>query len=109
VGPPELERIRASGGRAFPRRGHHEPVFGIAATEEQARRVAREWNAEGRVGYVTSFEVDAEWCERYVAADPGDGQLWISTETVPDLNAHLVGEILVLSALRPPPATRTRS
>jgi hypothetical protein len=79
VGPPELERIRASGGRAFPRRGHHEPVFGIAATEEQARRVARQWHAEERVGYGSCFAGGAEWGERSVPAYPGDGQSCYTT------------------------------
>jgi len=108
VGPPELERIRASGGRAFPMRGHHEPVFSMASSEARARAVVREWLVEGRSGYVIRFELEADWCDRHVSAAP-DGDPWVATEAIPALNAHLVGEIRMLAALRPPPPMRTRS
>jgi len=109
VGPPELERIRAARSRAFPKRLHHDPVFVMAASAGRARATARQWNAEGRVGYVLSFEVDAAWCRTHVSADAGDrGERWIPAEAVPDLNAHLVAEIRLVDTLRPPPPTRPR-
>jgi len=81
----------------------------MADAEEGARRVVREWNGEGRVGYVTRFELDAAWCDAHVCADAKDGaERWIATEAVPELNAHLKGPIRVVATLRPPPATRSR-
>lgn len=109
VGPTELERIRAARSRAFPKRVHHDPVFAMAASEDLAKRIAREWNAEGRVGYVLRFEVDAGWCRAHLSADAGDrGERWIPAEGLRDLNAHLVGDIRLVATLRPPPPTRPR-
>jgi hypothetical protein len=111
VGPAELELIRATGGSAFPKRVHHEPILTLTPSEEVARREARSWNVEDqRVGYVVRFEVDAGWLARYPVQDPdGAPQHWIPNEEIAALNDRILTPIQVVAALRPPPATRTRS
>ncbi|MBX3117675.1 MAG: hypothetical protein KF784_01315 [Fimbriimonadaceae bacterium] len=103
VGQAELDLIAQSGYAAFPPRLPIQPIFYPVLSEEYAIQIARDWNtkdaASGFVGYVTRFEVDAEWAARYPVQTAGASQhqeLWIPAEELEDFNAHIVGKIEVI-------------
>jgi hypothetical protein len=66
VGPVELKLIEASGWRGFPPRLPGQPIFYPVVQEAYARAIARDWNvpASGS-GFVTRFEVDADWLAEF--------------------------------------------
>ncbi len=104
VGPRELELIRASGYREFPPRLPDQPIFYPVLTEEYAAKIAREWNATkastGYTGYVTRFQVRAEYLSRYEVHDVGGSRFqeyWIPAEDLPEFNANIVGLIEVIA------------
>jgi hypothetical protein len=104
VGPKELARIRELGWRAFPPRLHFQPIFYPVLNEAYARRIARDWNATkadtGYLGYVTRFELEAEYAsrfERHVVGGREHEELWVPAEELEEFNAHIVGEIQVVA------------
>jgi len=104
VGPKELELIEASGWRAFPKRLPGQPVFYPVLNEDYATQIARDWNAKQEgVGYVTRFEVNAEYARRYPPQTVGSSlhkELWVPAEELPEFNANIVGEIKVIAEFR---------
>lgn len=99
VGPKELELIEASGWREFPPRLEDQPIFYPVLNEGYAVQIARDWNvpASGS-GYVTRFEVDAEFLSRYprqVVGGREHEELWVPAEELEQFNAHIVGPIEV--------------
>ncbi len=107
VGPKELELIKASGYRAFPPRLPDQPIFYPVLTEEYAAKIAREWNATtastGYTGYVTRFQVRAEYLSRYEVHDAGGSryqEYWIPAEDLPKFNTNIVELIEVISTYR---------
>ena len=110
VGQRELERIAASGYRAFPPRLGHQPFFYPVANEAYAAQIARDWNtrdeASGYVGYVTRFAVDAAFLARYPVRRVGAAvheEYWVPAEELAAFNAHIVGVIEVVAEFRPDP------
>ena len=100
VGPKELELIEASGWKAFPPRLPDQPIFYPVMNEEYAIQIARDWNvpASGS-GYVTRFEVDAEFMQRYPLQTVGGRQhteWWVPAGELEQLNDHIVGLIEVI-------------
>ena len=75
VGQRELELIAGTAFRAFPARLAHQPLFYPVLTEAYAIEIARDWNtrdaASGYVGYVTRFDVEAEFLTRYPVRTAG--------------------------------------
>lgn len=66
VGPRELALIEKLDFRGFPPRLPEQPIFYPVLNEEYAVQIARDWNVkESGSGYVTRFEVDADFLERY--------------------------------------------
>jgi len=66
VGPRERELIEESGWTKFPPRLPEQPIFYPVLTEEYAAQIARDWNVrDAGAGYVTRFEVDADFIRRY--------------------------------------------
>lgn len=115
VGQRELDLIEASGWRRFPPRLDWQPIFYPVLTEDYAARIARDWNtrdeANGSVGYVTTFEVDAEYLSMHEVHDVGGRELqeyWIPAEELDEFNAKIVGSIEVLSEWRGSPPARVR-
>lgn len=104
TGPEELDLVRASGWREWPPRLPDQPIFYPVLNEDYAARIAREWNLpRSGVGYVTRFDVDADFAARYPVRQAGGRtilELWVPAEELEEFNAHLVGPIrLVLSFL----------
>ena len=99
VGPSELALIEASGWRAFPPRLPDQPIFYPVLNEGYAVQIARDWNvpASGS-GFVTRFEVDADYAARYprqVVGGREHEELWVPAEELAEFNAHIVGLIEV--------------
>jgi hypothetical protein len=101
VGSKELELIEASGFRAFPPRLPEQPIFYPVTNEDYAVQIARDWNAkynDDRRGFVTKFQVDAEYAskfERRVVGAEMHEELWVPAEELSTFNAHLIGNIVV--------------
>jgi hypothetical protein len=99
VGPAELELLRASGWRAWPPRLPDQPIFYPVLNEAYAIKIARDWNVPASgAGYVTRFEVDAEFARRYPVQQAGGRsirELWVPAEELAEFNTHMIGPIVV--------------
>jgi hypothetical protein len=111
VGQKELDLIRESGDREFPPRLPHQPIFYPVLNEDYAVQIARDWNtkdeASGFVGYVTRFQVRAEFLSRYPVQTVGGSQhqeYWIPAADLVQFNRNIVGPIEVIAEFRPEPA-----
>lgn len=106
-GPEELALVEASGWRAWPPRLREQPIFYPVLNEDYAVRIARDWNVPASgVGYVTRFEVDAGFLERYPVRQVGGEtilELWVPAEELEEFNAHIVGLIEVVREFRREP------
>ena len=102
VGPKELALIEASGFREFPPRLPEQPIFYPVLNEEYATQIARGWNApHDGAGYVTRFEVNAEFLQRYPLQTVGSSlhqELWVPAEELAEFNRHIVGAIEVIAS-----------
>lgn len=108
VGQKELDLIHESGDRAFPPRLSFQPIFYPVLNEDYATQIARDWNtkdaASGFVGYVTRFQVRADYLSRYPVQVVGGSQhqeYWIPAEELEDFNRNIVGTIEVVDEFRP--------
>lgn len=107
VGQAELDRIQASGFRAFPPRLPHQPIFYAVLTEQYATQIARDWNtkdaASDFIGYVLGFDVQEEFLSRYRIRTVGDSrhqEYWVAAAELEQFNQHIVGRIQILSVHR---------
>jgi hypothetical protein len=107
VGPGELEKIRASGWRAFPPRLHVQPIFYPVLNEEYARQIARDWNAAsektGYRGFVVRFLIDAEYAARFETHTVGarhHQELWVPADELDALSEAIIGAIEVVAEYR---------
>lgn len=102
VGPAELKLIEDSGWRAFPPRLSRQPIFYPVLTEKYAAEIAKRWNvAESGAGYVTAFEIDADYVERFEVRRVGGREheeLWVPAEELEEFNRLIVGVIRVVRA-----------
>ncbi|MGW7541879.1 hypothetical protein ACWGKQ_12265 [Streptomyces sp. NPDC054770] len=105
TGPVELGLVRESEWRAWPPRLPEQPIFYPVLNEDYAIRIARDWNVEhDGAGFVTRFEVDAEFLRRYPVRQAGGStilELWVPAEELDEFNAHIVGTIEVVHAFHP--------
>ncbi|MCB1053213.1 MAG: hypothetical protein KDC71_21615 [Acidobacteria bacterium] len=102
TGPTELELVAQTGYKRWPPRLPEQPIFYPVTNEEYARKIALEWNVpESGAGFVTRFQVDKTFMERYAVHHVG-GQIhtewWIPAEDLESLNDHIVGLIEVIGA-----------
>ena len=107
VGQKELDLIRDSDYRAFPPRLPHQPIFYPVLNEEYATQIARDWNtkdaASGYVGYVTRFQVRADFLSRYEVHTVGSAvhqEYWIPAEDLAEFNQNIVGMIEIIAEFR---------
>jgi hypothetical protein len=100
VGPAELDLIAASGWKEFPPRLPEQPIFYPVLNEGYAAQIAERWNVrESGTGYVTAFEVDAEYVARFEVRQVGGREhleLWVPAEELAAFNQHIVGPIRVV-------------
>jgi hypothetical protein len=102
VGPEELALIEGSGMRFFPPRLPEQPIFYPVLSEDYAVKIARDWNVPARgAGYVTRFEVRADFLANYPVRDAGGRgyrEYWIPAEALADFNAAIVGPIEIVAS-----------
>lgn len=105
VGLYEMARILESGSSAFPPRQRYQPIFYPILFREYAEQIARDWNAPsaraGYAGFVTQFQVDAEYVahfEEHVVGAAIHRELWVPVEELDEFNRHLVGPIALVAA-----------
>jgi hypothetical protein len=100
VGPEELALIQQSNYTAFPPRFDWQPIFYPVLNEVYASQIAHDWNVRDcGSGYVTRFAISAEFLQRYGVHQVGGAhclEYWIPAEDLPELNAHIVGQIEVI-------------
>ncbi len=99
-----MDLVRASGFREFPPRLPEQPIFYPVLTEEYATQIARDWNTKdersGFVGYVLRFQAQTEFLSKYdvhTVGSVGHREYWIPADSLPELNANIVGEIEIVS------------
>ena len=104
TGPVELDLVRELNWRAWPPRLPEQPIFYPVLNEDYAVKIARDWNVKhDGAGFVTRFEVDAEFAGRYPVQQAGGStilELWVPAEELDEFNAHLVGPIHVVHEFR---------
>ncbi|GAA4927211.1 hypothetical protein [Actinoplanes utahensis] len=104
TGPKELALVEESGWRRWPPRLPDQPIFYPVLNEEYATMIARDWNVPASgMGYVTRFEVDAAFAERYPVRQAGGDsilELWVPAEELEEFNDHIVGTIEVVAEFR---------
>jgi hypothetical protein len=105
VGLKELELIAQSNWRAFPPRLEHQPIFYPVLNVAYAEQIARDWNtgdlASGYCGFVTQWELDTAFAQRYPIQTVGaqsHQELWVPAEELDEFNQHIVGHIAVIRA-----------
>ena len=102
VGPAELDLIRDSGWREFPPRLPEQPIFYPVLNQEYAAQIARDWNVkESGSGFVTRFEVNSDYLERFPRQVVGGSQheeLWVPAEELEVFNSNIVGLIEVVES-----------
>ncbi len=107
VGRNELEKIEASGMRAFPPRLPEQPIFYPVLSFAYAEKIARDWNSASKdhnfVGYVTVFEVDDDYVSQFapqIAGGQALKELWVPAEELEVFNEHIQGAITVEAEYR---------
>jgi hypothetical protein len=105
VGIKELDLIKESGWRAFPPRLEWQPIFYPVLNEAYAAQIARDWNtkdaASGYAGFVTAFDVDRTYFQKFEKQTVGNSnhqELWIPAEELTMFNEHIAGQIRIIAA-----------
>lgn len=102
--PAELEWVRESGWTAWPPHLLDQPISLPVLNEDYATKIARDWNApRDGVGYVTRFEADGAFAERYPVQQAGGStilELWVPAEELDNFNHHIIGAIEVIAEYR---------
>lgn len=105
VGPAELDLIRDSGWRAFPPRLPEQPIFYPVLNQAYAAQIAKEWNVkESGSGFVTRFDVEAEYLEKFPRQVVGGSiheELWVPAGELEEFNSKIVGRIEVVESFEP--------
>lgn len=104
TGPKELDLVRALDWSAWPPRLPEQPIFYPVLNEDYAVKIARDWNVKhDGAGFVTRFEVDAEFLRRYPVQQAGGRtilELWVPAEELDEFNTHIVGRIQLVHEFR---------
>nr|WP_321444398.1 ADP-ribosylation/crystallin J1 [uncultured Cohaesibacter sp.] len=106
VGLEELQLIEQSKWTRFPPRLPEQPIFYPVTNEGYAIQIARDWNTKtgSKHGYVTRFEVDAEYVakfERKIVGGRDHEELWVPSEELDEFNQNIVGSIAVTQQFIP--------
>ena len=99
TGQAELDLVAQSGYRAWPPRLPEQPIF-YPVTNEQYAVELTQWNiTDFGKGYVTRFEVDEAFMNRYTIHCVGKDyhtEWWVPAEDLAEFNQHIVGLIEVV-------------
>ncbi len=109
IGQKEYELIRDTDFSKFPPRLATQPIFYPVLNENYAIQIARDWNtkdsASGYRGYVTRFQVQADFLRQYDLQTVGNQthqEYWIPAEDLDSFNQHIVGKIEVSAEFHQP-------
>ena len=98
VAQKELDLIEQSGWLSFPPRLSFQPIFYPVLNESYAAQIARDWNtkdaASGYAGYVTRFQVKADFLARYEVRVVGAAEhqeYWVPANELAEFNTNIVG------------------
>jgi hypothetical protein len=101
IGPVEFELLQENEWKKWPPRLPEQPFFYPVLNEEYATEITSKWNVpQFGKGYVTKFEVEADYISKYPIKQVGDNshlELWIPAEELEELNKHIVGLISIVS------------
>lgn len=104
TGPEELALVRDSGYKRWPPRLAGQPIFYPVTNESYAKQIATRWNiGDSGVGFVTRFEVQKSFMDRYAIEQVGGAdhtEWWVPAGDLEDLNDHIVGLIEVVGEYR---------
>jgi len=104
VGQKELDLVREGGYKAFPPRLAGQPFFYPVLNLDYASEIAQRWNTQdGDVGYITRFQVRAEYVRRYSVKTVGGAihkEYWIPADDLAEFNRNIVGLIEVVAEFR---------
>jgi len=104
TGPEELELVKQSGYLRWPPRLPEQPIFYPVTNELYATEIAQRWNIkDSKVGYVTRFNVRADFMSRYELQKVGGAhhtEWWVPAEELEALNDNIVGKIEVVGEYR---------
>lgn len=104
TGPEELELVKQSGYLRWPPRLPEQPIFYPVTNELYAIEIAKRWNIkDSKVGYVTRFNVRADFMSRYELQKVGGAhhtEWWVPAEELEALNDNIVGKIEVVNEYR---------
>ena len=105
----ELDLREASSWRDFPPRLPFQPSFYPAVQLECARQIARDWNTKdaacGFVGYVTAFDIDSAFLDRYEIQTVGSDahrEHWIPAAELVEFNSAIADRVRLLRPLPHP-------
>lgn len=109
TGPDELALVRQADFKRWPPRLPEQPIFYPVTNEGYAAEIAKKWNVpESGSGFVTKFEVRADFMSKYTVHTVGASQhaeWWIPAEDLEKLNDNIVGSIEVIQEFhREPPS-----
>ncbi len=100
TGQNELKLVEESGFKKWPPRLPEQPIFYPVTNQEYAKEIAVKWNIkDGKIGYVTRFDVKKDFIDRYEIQKVGGKihtEWWIPSEDLEELNANIVGVIEVI-------------
>lgn len=95
--------------RAFPPRLPAQPIFYPVMNGDYAAQIAREWNptdaASGFAGFVTEFDVDADYLWRFEVKTVGatrHQELWVPAGELDAFNGHIRSRVRTTSAFYGP-------
>ena len=99
-----MELLRQGGFRKWPPRLPEQPIFYPVTNEQYAIEIASRWNVkDSGVGFVTRFEVQKDFMDRYSIQKVGGAhhtEWWVPAEDLEELNDHIVGIIEVIGEYR---------
>src|SRR5262245_61934225 len=108
----ELRLLAEAEWRAWPPRLPEQPHVSPVLSFQYARTIARDWNTKdersGFLGFVSRFQVDGAFAQRYPVQRAGarrHEELWIPADELMLLNQHIRGFIEIIEAFAGPQAT----
>ena len=103
VGGHELKLIQQAGYKAFPPRFDWQPYFYPVLNEQYAIEIASKWNtkdeASAYVGYVTTFQLTADYLAQFEIKNVGaahHNEMWVPSDELEQFNQQLLGQIEIL-------------
>ncbi|MDO3410586.1 hypothetical protein QWJ34_12510 [Saccharibacillus sp. CPCC 101409] len=112
VGLAEMKLILDADLKAFPPRLPEQPIFYPVLNKTYADKIASDWNTKDRfsgfVGFVTEFDVQSPFIDRFEAQIVGSTvheELWIPSEDLEEMNDNIAGRIKLIDAFYGKPYT----